>query len=60
LGTRGDSLAILDPAVHNADDYVRLYPFHLPLSPEWEEQKDIFGSSSTMGSGAGIFLKNPL
>jgi hypothetical protein len=37
-----------------------LYPFHLPLTPEWDEKKDIFAQSSMMGAGAGMFLKNPL
>ena len=41
-------------------DLSRLYPYHLPLTPEWEEKKDIFGQSAMMGAGAGMFIKNPL
>lgn len=38
----------------------RLMPYHLPLTPEWDEKKDIFGQSAMMGAGAGMFIKNPL
>lgn len=39
---------------------LRLYPYHLPHTPEWEEKKDLFGQSAMMGAGAGMFIKNPL
>jgi hypothetical protein len=35
-------------------------PYHLPLTPEWDEKKDIFGQTAMMGAGAGMFIKNPL
>ena len=38
----------------------RLMPYHLPLTPEWDEKKDVFGQSAMMGAGAGMFIKNPL
>ncbi|CAD6584122.1 MAG: hypothetical protein TREMPRED_003738 [Tremellales sp. Tagirdzhanova-0007] len=38
----------------------KIYPFHLPYTAEWEEQKDWFSQSSMMSAGAGMFLKNPL
>jgi len=39
---------------------LRLMPYHLPFTPEWDEKKDIFGQSAMMGAGAGMFIKNPL
>ncbi|ORY34072.1 hypothetical protein BCR39DRAFT_235137 [Naematelia encephala] len=48
---------VLDKSDPKSD---RLYAFHLPSSPEWEEQKDWFGQSAMMGAGAGMFIKNPL
>ncbi|WOO76604.1 uncharacterized protein LOC62_01G000231 [Vanrija pseudolonga] len=38
----------------------KLYPYHLPFSPEWAEKKDIFGSSTMMMAGGGMFMRNPL
>ena len=38
----------------------RLYPFHIPDTPEWAEERDIFGQGAMMGAGAGMFIRNPL
>lgn len=42
------------------DADARLYPFHLPQTVEWAEQKDWFSNSAMMGAGAGMFIKNPM
>ncbi|WRT66277.1 uncharacterized protein IL334_003230 [Kwoniella shivajii] len=38
----------------------KLYPFHLPLSPEWSEHKDPYGQTAMTAAGAGMFIKQPL
>lgn len=38
----------------------RLFPFHVPMTPEWATVKDTFGSGAMMGAGAGMFIRNPL
>ncbi|KAI9639699.1 uncharacterized protein MKK02DRAFT_40021 [Dioszegia hungarica] len=38
----------------------KLFPFHVPMTPEWATVKDTFGSGAMMGAGAGMFIRNPL
>lgn len=40
--------------------YTRLTPIYLPATPDWAEKKDWYGQTAMMGSGAGMFIKNPL
>jgi hypothetical protein len=38
----------------------RFYPYHLPFSEDWSEKKELFGSSTMMMAGGGMFMRNPL
>ncbi|GFZ44039.1 hypothetical protein JCM24511_01760 [Saitozyma sp. JCM 24511] len=54
-------MSVVAPVLDRSDPKQdRLYPFHLPNSPEWEEKKDFFSQSAMMGAGAGMFIKNPM
>ncbi|KAK1924171.1 hypothetical protein DB88DRAFT_510546 [Papiliotrema laurentii] len=54
-------MSISAPVYDKADPKSeKLYPYHLPVTPEWDEKKDWFGQTAMMGAGAGMFLKNPM
>ncbi|ORX36720.1 hypothetical protein BD324DRAFT_681488 [Kockovaella imperatae] len=54
-------MSVTAPIFDKADPKSKqLFPYHLPLTQEWAEEKSFFGNTMMMGSGAGMFLKNPL
>ncbi|WWC89412.1 uncharacterized protein L201_004336 [Kwoniella dendrophila CBS 6074] len=38
----------------------KVYPYHLPLTPEWSEYKDPYGQTAMTAAGAGMFVKQPI
>ncbi|KAK8864349.1 hypothetical protein IAR55_001596 [Kwoniella newhampshirensis] len=38
----------------------KVYPIHLPSSPEWSEYKDWYNQTAMTAAGAGMFVKQPL
>ncbi|RSH78582.1 uncharacterized protein EHS24_002310 [Apiotrichum porosum] len=51
------SAPVLDKADPKSE---KLYPFHLPFTEDWSEQKELFGSGTMMLAGSGMFMRNPL
>ncbi|KAK6910189.1 hypothetical protein V866_000927 [Kwoniella sp. B9012] len=38
----------------------KVFPYHLPLTPEWSEYKDPYGQTAMTAAGAGMFVKQPI
>ncbi|BEI79890.1 hypothetical protein CcaverHIS002_0104190 [Cutaneotrichosporon cavernicola] len=54
-------MTVVAPVLDKSDPKTdKLYPYHLPFSEDWSEKKEIFGSSTMMMAGGGMFMRNPL
>lgn len=38
----------------------QLFPYHLPLSPEWAEYNDWYSQTAMTSAAAGMFIKQPM
>ncbi|KIR55703.1 hypothetical protein I315_01580 [Cryptococcus gattii Ru294] len=38
----------------------QLFPYHLPLSPEWAEYNDWYSQTAMTSAAAGMFIKQPI
>ncbi|ODO09756.1 hypothetical protein I350_01973 [Cryptococcus amylolentus CBS 6273] len=38
----------------------KLFPYHLPNSPEWDEYNDWYSQTAMTSAAAGMFIKQPL